>query len=342
MSDEVLEAAISKALNSKLVRNRIQFLWHAGEPLLAGIDFYKRVIELVKQHNNNGIRVEHSIQTNATLIDDEWCMFFKEHDFKVGVSIDGPAFLHDAQRQNWANKPSHAKAMAGYSHLRKHNIRPGALCVLTKEALKYPELIMEFFASNGFTSLGFNPEEIENDNDSSSLNDEFDETIQLYRHFMSTVFDLQQTKYPQLRIREIVRVLRVLAHKRHHPDFVRVPPEIPPMSMLTIRRDGEISPYCPEFAGATSVEYDNFVIGNILVDELDNLASKPEFIRIRRDVDHSISLCAQECRYFDLCGSAPLSNKYSENGSLASTETQYCKLDHQILTDVIVEKALKI
>jgi len=339
MSDEVLATVIRKVLTSHLVDRQVQFLWHAGEPLLAGKDFYRRVIELVNQLNHRQVHVEQAIQTNATLIDDGWCDLFKTHSFKVGVSIDGPAFLHDAQRRNWGGGHSHVKAMQGYRMLRKHGIETGAICVLTKESLKHPEAIIEFFVENGFTSIAFNAEETENQNLRSSLDDNLEEVITDYRRFMGTVFDLQQKKYPHLRIRELTRIFSVLAIKRRNPDYYRIAPEIPPFGMITIQRNGDISPYCPEFAGAISPEYNNFTIGNILTNDIDDLPNAPMFLKISQDVEKSISMCAASCRYFDICGSAPLSNKYSENKTLLSTETVSCKLTYQVLSEVLLEKA---
>lgn len=342
MNDEILETIFERTLSSNLVRDRVQFLWHAGEPLLAGKDFYRRAVDFATKHNSRGLKVDFTIQTNATLIDDEWCELFNEHKFHIGVSIDGPAFLHDRQRQNWAGGSSHAKAMAGYEVLRRHSIRSGALCVLTRESLEYPYEILEFFVKHGFSSIGFNPEETENDNQQSSLDADYEHIVQLYRNFVQTVFKLQRTTYPQLRIREISRVFRVLAEKRKNPHYYRIPPEIPPLSMITINRDGEISPYCPEFAGATSTTYNNFIIGNIALDTIDALPKSQWFVKLRQDVEKSIEMCASSCRYFDLCGSAPLSNKFSENGTLLSTQTKSCRLDYQVLSDVLIQEALKV
>ncbi len=342
MSDEVLESVIKKVLSSTLVKGRVQFLWHAGEPLLAGKNFYRNMVAIVNQYNDRGINVEQVLQTNATLIDDEWCDFFKKNNFHVGVSIDGPDFLHDSERQYWSGRPSHAKAMAGYKLLSKYGIQSGALCVLTRESLKYPELIFEFFVENGFKSIAFNPEETENFNLKSSLENDLESTIKDYRRFMGVVFDLQQKKYPHIKVREMAKVFNILAEKRRNPNYYRIPAEIPPLNMITIQKNGDISPYCPEFAGAVSLEYNNFIIGNILTDSIDDLPHSKWFIKIRRDVEKSISMCASSCKYFDLCGSAPLSNKYSENKTLLSTETVSCKLTYQITSDVMIEKALTV
>lgn len=100
MSDSVLEASIKCTFNSSLVEpinnnDNLAIVWHSGEPLAAGIDFYHKAIQLIKTHNSNNIIVRNQIQTNATLINQAWCDFFVANDFEVSVSLDGPQFLHD-------------------------------------------------------------------------------------------------------------------------------------------------------------------------------------------------------------------------------------------------------
>jgi len=111
MDDRTLEAAIAKVLRSPLTASPVEFLWHAGEPLAVGLDFYKRVSRLVKTHNQRQLRVRQKVQTNGTLIDRDWCRFFSDEAFGVGVSVDGPEFLHDRQRPNWAGRGSHKPDM---------------------------------------------------------------------------------------------------------------------------------------------------------------------------------------------------------------------------------------
>jgi uncharacterized protein len=95
MAEPVLEAYISQLLASHRAPE-VTIAWQGGEPTMMGLDFYRHVLELVQRHQRPGQVIEHTIQTNATLIDDQWAAFLAEHDFLVGVSIDGPAHLHDA------------------------------------------------------------------------------------------------------------------------------------------------------------------------------------------------------------------------------------------------------
>lgn len=341
MTDEVLSSAIKKLLHSDLVQSDIQFLWHAGEPLLVGIDFYRKMMEIVRGNNYRGINVRHALQTNATLITDEWCEFFNANQFSLGISVDGPASIHNVQRKNWNGKASHSSVMAGYKQLKDHGIQTGAICVLTENSLHYPNEIFEFYATNGFTSVAFNVEEVENANLISSFSGRTEASIiSDYRRFIETIFNLQQQTFPRIEVRELNLVYDVLSRKRQSPSYVRIAAEVLPLNIITILKNGDISTYCPEFAGVSSDEYNNFVIGNVLTNQLEDIAYSQSFLKIRNDVDQSIAMCAASCKYFDFCGSAPLSNKFAENGTLLSTETLSCKLSYQTLTDVLVEKAM--
>ncbi|WP_432416402.1 radical SAM protein, partial [Geodermatophilus obscurus] len=106
MPHEILEATINKVLGSRHVYDRIEFIWHAGEPLLAGTQFYERALHVMAANNRRNLTITNVVQTNATLIDSRWAHFLATHGFRVGVSLDGPAFLHDKQRQTWSGRGS--------------------------------------------------------------------------------------------------------------------------------------------------------------------------------------------------------------------------------------------
>ena len=137
------------------------FLWHAGEPLAAGLDFYRRAFPIVQDAAAPDHTIRHSMQTNATLITQQWCDFFREHTIDFGVSIDGPRHLHDSSRRNWAGRGSFTRAMKGVSLLRGSGFNPSAICVLTPASLDEPDAIYDFFLDNRFPSVGFNFEESE-------------------------------------------------------------------------------------------------------------------------------------------------------------------------------------
>lgn len=341
MSDAVLEATIAKALRSPLVQDKIQFLFHAGEPLAAGLPFYQRACELITRHNTRGLAVTISLQTNATLITDAWCTFFTAQNVAIGVSVDGPQFLHDAHRRNWANRGSYAQVLRGIERLQQHGIEFGAICVLSRESLRYPEELLAFFVELQFASVGFNIEEIENVNTVSSMIppdlSAFAQVEAEFREFLTRFLHVWEAQGRPLRIREFFDLALFMLRKQQNPGIRRIPDETADMGIITVQKNGDLSPYSPEFAGSPSTTYQNFVVGNILTCEYADILTNATYQQIQRDVHTSIALCASSCTYFDLCGGAFLSNKFWQNGTLLSTETATCKLTRQAVVDLLVD-----
>jgi uncharacterized protein len=110
----------------------VVFGWQGGEPLLMGVDFFRRALELQARFCPPGFRVSNALQTNGTLVDDEWAEFFGKHGFLVGISLDGPPDLHDAYRRDTAGRPSHAAALRGLAALQRHGVEYNALVTVNR------------------------------------------------------------------------------------------------------------------------------------------------------------------------------------------------------------------
>jgi uncharacterized protein len=121
MSDDVLDAYIAQLIEAHR-SSCVTIAWQGGEPTLMGIDFFRRAIACIERHRREGMSIEHTIQTNGTLLTDEWCELFREHDFLIGISIDGPAVLHDAYRLDKNGKPTFDRVMRGLRLLQKHGV----------------------------------------------------------------------------------------------------------------------------------------------------------------------------------------------------------------------------
>lgn len=126
MSDELLETYIRQLLESHRDQE-VTVAWQGGEPTMMRLPFFARSVELVQKHKRPDQRIEYTIQTNATLLDDEWGAFLKEHDFLVGISIDGPREIHDTYRVDKGGKPTFDRVMAGLDVLNRHEVRWNAL-----------------------------------------------------------------------------------------------------------------------------------------------------------------------------------------------------------------------
>lgn len=130
MSDAVLESFIRQYIESQPT-GTVQFLWQGGEPILAGLSFYKKALEFQTKFCGDK-KIENAFQTNGILLDDEWCEFFAANDFLVGISIDGPKHLHDHYRVNKGGNPTFDQVMKGFAYLKKHNVRFNTLTVVNR------------------------------------------------------------------------------------------------------------------------------------------------------------------------------------------------------------------
>ncbi|GAB4530217.1 MAG: anaerobic sulfatase maturase [Anaerolineae bacterium] len=144
MSEELLETYVRQLLESHQAPE-VHLAWQGGEPTLMGLDFFKRAVEYVEKYQRPGQRVLHSIQTNAIQLDDSWCAFFKEHNFLVGVSVDGPRELHDAYRVNKGGQGSFDQVMRGWKVLREHKVDCNILCTVHAANADHPLAVYRFF-----------------------------------------------------------------------------------------------------------------------------------------------------------------------------------------------------
>ena len=155
MSDEMLEQFTREYIEAQTM-NQVLFTWHGGEPLLRSIDFYRKALSL-QQKYAGGRRIDNVIQTNGTLLTDEWCEFFAQNHWLVGISIDGPQPDHDHYRLTAAGKPSWKKVMQGIKQLKKHGVEWNAMAVVNAYNANHPLEFYRFFKENGCQFLQFTP-----------------------------------------------------------------------------------------------------------------------------------------------------------------------------------------
>ena len=155
MSDEMLEQFTREYIEAQTM-NQMLFTWHGGEPLLRSIDFYRKALSL-QQKYAGGRRIDNVIQTNGTLLTDEWCEFFAQNHWLVGISIDGPQPYHDHYRLTAAGKPSWKKVMQGIKLLKKHGVEWNAMAVVNAYNANHPLEFYRFFKENGCQFLQFTP-----------------------------------------------------------------------------------------------------------------------------------------------------------------------------------------
>lgn len=155
MSDEMLEQFTREYIEAQTMP-QVLFTWHGGEPLMRSIDFYKKALTLQKKYAR-GRRIDNVIQTNGTMLTDEWCEFFAQNNWLVGISIDGPQEYHDHYRLTTTGNPSWQKVMHGIELLKKHHVEWNAMAVVNAYNADHPLEFYHFFKDNGCQYLQFTP-----------------------------------------------------------------------------------------------------------------------------------------------------------------------------------------
>ena len=187
MNDETLENCI-RQLFAASSGDTVLFTWHGGEPLLAGIDFYEKVLSMQQKLAPPGKSFLNGIQTNATIINDEWCKFLAGNRFVVGVSIDGPKVFHDAMRHTFLQHGSFEKTLHGYWLLHSYGVNPEILCVVNSHNVNHPLAVYDFFKLLDVGSITFLPL-VEKDDRRAEKVSQASVPALSFGHFLSAIFD---------------------------------------------------------------------------------------------------------------------------------------------------------
>lgn len=335
MPFSVLRQAIVRLVESGMLLDKASIAWHCGEPLAVGLEYMReavRVAEDVLESSGKRDRVVWGIQTNGTLVTDQWAGFLAEYGFVTGISLDGPSFLHDARRKTRTGKGTHEAALRGLQMLKRNHVPLSAICVLSEDALAHAQQIHDFFAAHceGMT-VGFNIDEADGNNGKSSFSGTA-ESLRRFRDFFSELGRLTNESQA-FRVRELSYFQRlILGHQSLKYT------ETDPFTIVSVSATGDVSTFSPEFLDQESPLYGSLNFGNVQTHSFADIAANERFRHVYRDVQRGISRCQAECDYFGVCGSTTLSNKLSENGTLDSTETHFCKYERKELVDVVLHQ----
>lgn len=330
---ETLEAVVRFLEGVPELKESLPIVWHAGEPMVMPQSFYEGAFAIVASLEKRGVEPVHNFQTNGTLITASWCEFLKRHRVRVGISIDGPQVLHDQNRKDRAGRGSFARVMRGIELLRSYEIPFSVIAVLGANSVASPETMWEFIHSNDFVNVGFNVQEIEGANQTSTLNEPTAEAQ--YEAFFEYMYERQRER-PNFRIREIADTsarLCSLSGQGTHSTENAVG------AILNFDVSGGVSTFPPELLTAPqSKRYGSFVWANVHTNNYDkflrNLARTQTCLELRAGIE----ACKRECGYFAVCGGGAPSNKLAELGTFSGTETMSCRLEIKALTRVILKR----
>ena len=333
MPHETAAAAVRWIFENRLADEKLTIAWHAGEPLVLPSRWYETAFARTDAAKPDTATLRHAIQTNATLIDDRWCEFFLRHPVNIGISIDGPADLHDARRRTRAGAGTHAAVMRGIAAMRRNKVPFHAIAVVTAETLDRPDHFLDFFEAEGIRDIGLNLEEIEGVNTTSSLAS--DEAGAAFRTFIERIVERAADGSP-LRIREIGNLLGILkdpnfgAHECNDQNG--------PFRIVTVTHDGTLHTFSPELAGQQDGRFGSFALGNVHSSSLNEILASQKYRALSEEIEVGISKCRAECPYFRLClGGAP-ANKLAECGRFDSTETMMCRLGVKEMGEIVLRR----
>jgi uncharacterized protein len=333
MSVATLQRTFERVFASPFLSNHLTVLWHAGEPLVPGVAYYENAFAIIDRLKPQNLAISHSIQTNATLLNQQWIDFFRAREVRVGTSIDGPPDLNDRSRRTRAGGGSFEQTMRGIRLLQQHNYPFHVITVLTRESLRQPRRLFDFYLESGIGRVAFNVEEIEGIHVTSSLSGAAaDREV---REFYETFMALTEAHGAKIEVREFVGAFDAIAN----PDSVNYGnPLAEPLRTLSIGVNGEIGTFAPELLGYASERHGDLTFGNIHDNEIADILHNPKFIAVSDEVARGQRRCQSSCQYFSICLGGSPANKLFENGSFDSTETLFCRLSKKAVIDVVLGK----
>jgi uncharacterized protein len=331
MEQGTIANLFKKIFASGWTRDGLTVIWHAGEPLVVPIVFYEKAFEAIEALRPASLKLRHSIQTNGMLITPAWCDLFKKWDVGVGVSIDGPKDLHDAHRVTRSGRGTFEQTMAGLRVLQKEAVPFHVISVLSQEGIKAPQQMLDFYLAEGIEDICFNVEESEGDHVSQLFGS--DEPQDAFKRFLDEFWHLSRRSGQIRFIREIDGMLpRVF-----RPDHSTMRnSQVEPFGMLNVDCLGNASSFSPELLGLKNAAYNDFIIGNINRDSLEDMRCGQPMMAMSRDIAAGVQACRDDCEYFSVCGGGAPVNKLAENGAFQSTRTAFCRLTQMVPIDLIL------
>ncbi|MFQ6194888.1 cyclophane-forming radical SAM peptide maturase AmcB [Streptomyces sp. NPDC000405] len=306
-------------------------VWHGGEPLTMGTEKFSALLAPFEALRLDG-RLHHYVQTNATLVTPAWCDLLEDLEFRVGVSVDGPAALN-TQRVDLQGRPAFERIMRGVDLLRERGIPFSVITVVGQEGIDHPEELLDFLATLGCHSVGFNIEETEGVN-TERRPPTRDQAEEFWRRVLTWS---RSHRGPVIRELERISEYLSLARSGQKDDWDnRLLDPIP-----TVTWNGDVVLLSPELADTSDAAYGDFLAGNVREKTIAQMLREAPHLRYVREFLTGLERCQAECEFFDFCRGAQAGNRYFENGSLATTETNYCRVSRQALVMALSTTAKK-
>lgn len=314
MRSVVLENIIRKCMQNS---SRPTFSWHGGEPTLAGISFFKGAIRLIEKYLTPKQNTCNLIQTNATLIDKDFAKFFKEYEFAVSISLDGPENVHNLYRMDCLGRGSFNATMKGVDNLREAGVEPTVIATVTKKTLKYAEKVFDFLVGEGFKLIKFSPVYDTGANAFSIGSKEWFEYLR--KIFCSWV----EIGDPEIQVRELDEIIAWI-----RKDNISMCSSNSSCSKwISVDPDGNLYP----------CEYlrSKYSYGNIIDSEISAIVSSVRHVNFLKTLQALHDEC-QECTFQKLCGNGCPATRV-ENGEVSSSGLYvYCQQRKMLYQEISI------
>jgi uncharacterized protein len=287
MSEEILECLVKSYLGPRFPLS--SFTWQGGEPMLMGLDFYKKVVQLQQQYGASGQFVSNALQTNGILLDNAWCEFLADYKFLVGISLDGPKEFHDYYRRDRTGNGTYDRVLEGIECCRRHGVNFNILVLLNDRNVNHPDLLFDFFTSRDMLYLQFIPCVEQNPVDPTQPAS-YSISPEQYGRFLCRLFDRWRDGWTRkLSVRIFDSMLSYLLGRPHTEcTFGRQCDDY-----IVIEHNGDA--FCCDFYVTSETR-----LGNILESPIEQLAASPvkqAFSRKKKDIANKCLVC----RYLDIC-----------------------------------------
>jgi uncharacterized protein len=287
----------------------IKVVFHGGEPLLLGCDFYDKLFTHIAnlQLNNSKIKFSLSFQSNITLLDRKFCQLFKDYNVSIGTSLDGSEHIHNYNRRGGKYRNNHAVVMEKIDLAREYGIKVGAICTVTKDKLDCASEIFEFFEDY---HLDFKTNKVFSGGRAASNNEELMVSELEYSEFLVNLFDVWYDRPPVINVDNLVEIIGILLKGRNMGGCTRTNCS---QQLLTISSMGNCYT-CGRMGGVNE-----FVLGNILKVGMEKIASSEVLKLLSQRSPDKIIQCSS-CDLLDICNSGCMYDAYLSNGTIFSPD----------------------
>ncbi|MEV5320897.1 cyclophane-forming radical SAM peptide maturase AmcB [Streptomyces sp. NPDC052687] len=328
MSHEVADA-VADTVGAWSEHHPVTVLWHGGEPLTAGVSRLRGLLDRFPPGREHPVR--HSVQTNASLIDEAWCRLFAERRIKVSVSVDGPG--PGSARRDRAGRDATGRALRGIALLREHGIAFGAIAVVSDPSPHKAAELHEWFAALGCRVLGVNLVERKGVN-ASAVHD--DESV---AEFWATLAARGRADR-SLSLRDLEHAWRYVRAELAGVAGRWADQPLDPLPMVTW--DGQVVVLSPDLAGFSSARHGPFTVGDVRERGLAGCLARAEETPWVAEALDGVDACRAGCGLFAYCRGGQAANKHFETGRLDATETVFCRNSRKLLMEGLIRDAERV